>query len=348
MKGQEKGEHTISIFLDLSKAFNTLEHSTLLKKLEIYGIRGVPLNWFKDYLDNRSLRVKCTTTNSDESIYSDYKSITYGTPQGSCLGPLLFLVFCNDLYLNLMYSSCILFADDTTIYHSGKNLNLLLCSLEHDLDSVNDWFKANKLTLNLNKTVCIHFNKTINSIPVDIKIGNQMLPMVDHTKFLGIWIDRKLCWSEHVNRLILKLKRNSHLLFQSKRFLNNHAKKCLYYAQIFSHLYYGIGVWGNMISRSELWKLENVQNKCIKCISSPDKFLTVTDMIAVENLKLGWKLRNKCLPQKLLECATTDYMGKTLNKKHGYQTRNKTTPNMPLVRGSLYSKHFLCWYTLLQ
>ena len=186
LKGQGKGEHTISVFLDLSKAFDTLEHSTLLKKLEIYGIRGVPLNWFKDYLQNRSLRVKCAITGSDKSVYSDYKKITYGTPQGSCLGPLLFLVFCNDLYLNLMYSSCILFADDTTIYHSGKNLNLLICSLEHDLESINDWFKANKLTLNVNKTVCIHFNKTLKSGPIEIKIGNQTLPLVNHTKFLGI------------------------------------------------------------------------------------------------------------------------------------------------------------------
>ena len=189
LKSQEKGEHTISVFLDLSKAFDNLEHNTLLKKLEIYRIRGLPLNWFKSYLQDRSLRVKCSTTESDETVYSEYKKVTYGTPQGSCLGPLLFLVFCNDLYLNLLYSSCILFADDTTVYISGKNLNLVVCSLEHDLEILNDWFKANKLTLNMNKTICILFNGLSNDSPVEVKIDNKILPFVDYTKFLGIWID---------------------------------------------------------------------------------------------------------------------------------------------------------------
>ena len=222
LKSQEKGEHTISVFLDLSKAFDSLEHNTLLKKLEIYGIRGLPLSWFKSYLQDRSLCVKCSTTESDESVYSEYKKVaqnTYGTPQGSCLGPLLFLVFCNNLYLNLLYSSCILFVDDTTVYTSGKNLNLLVCSLEHDLEILNDWFKANKLTLNMNKTICILFKGSSNASPVEVKIDNRTLSFVDYTKFLGIWIDGRLKWDKHVNRLILKLKHNSHLLFQSKQFL---------------------------------------------------------------------------------------------------------------------------------
>ena len=232
LKSQEKGEHTISVFLDLSKAFNSLEHNTLLKKLEIYGIRGLPLSWFKSYLGDRSLRVKCSTADSDETVYSEYKKVTYGTPQGSCLGPLLFLVFCNDLYLNLLYSSCILFVDDITVYILGKNLKFVVCSLEHDLEILNDWFKANKLTLNMNKTICILFKGSSNASLVEIKIDNKVLPFVDYTKFLGLWIDGKLKWDEHVNRLILKLKRNSHLLFQSKRFLNDHAKKCLYYCTV--------------------------------------------------------------------------------------------------------------------
>ena len=110
LKGKENGEHTISVFLDLSKAFDMLEYSTLFQKLDIYGIRGTALNWFKSYLTNREMRTKCII--NDKVRYSDRKKITYGIPpQGSCLGPLLFLIFCNDLHLNLEFTKCILFAD---------------------------------------------------------------------------------------------------------------------------------------------------------------------------------------------------------------------------------------------
>ena len=226
LKGQEKGEHTVSVYLDLSKAFDTLEHTTLFKKMEIYGIRGVPLDWFKSYLTGRTLRVKCNISNCDEPVFSEQYNIKYGTPQGSCLGPLLFLIFCNDIYLNLVYSTCILFADDTTVYSSGRNLQLLLCSLEHDLNILDDWFKANKLTLNMNKTVCMLFkgNSQSRTNIQSITINGTPLPFVNHTKFLGIWIDTKLQWNEHVSRLLLKLKHNSHMMLQSKNFLTKHAK----------------------------------------------------------------------------------------------------------------------------
>ena len=137
LKNKENNKFTVSLFLDLSKAFDSLNHTTLLKKMEIYGIRGKA--WFSSYLHKRQLRAKCMAGTGNSEVSQNY-DITYGTPQGSCLGPLLFIIFCNDLKLHLMYLSCIQFADDTTLYASGKTLRLIECEINHDLEIVSDWF----------------------------------------------------------------------------------------------------------------------------------------------------------------------------------------------------------------
>ena len=126
LKNRENKNYTAALYLDLSKAFDTLEPSVLYHKLEKYGIRGTCLDWFCSYLTNRKLRSKVKLTNGTE--YSNWYDIEYGTPQGSCLGPLLFLIFCNDLYMNLEFLECIQFADDTTLYygHKKKQLRIVL------------------------------------------------------------------------------------------------------------------------------------------------------------------------------------------------------------------------------
>ena len=138
VKNLEDQKYTAALFLDLSKAFDTLEHELLLRKLEKYVIRGTCLNWFESYLNGRKMQAKCNMNGTN--IYSEEHVVEVGTPQGSCLGPLLFLVFCNDLRLHLELTSCILFADDTTLFHGHKDLKFLKWCILHDIELLMDWF----------------------------------------------------------------------------------------------------------------------------------------------------------------------------------------------------------------
>ena len=133
------------------------------------------------------MRVKCSTSESTVT-YSDHYSVEYGAPQGSCLGPLLFSIFTNDLSKHLVYTKCILFANDTTIYMSHINHNYLSWCIEQDLETLSDWFRANLLTLNEDKSVTLTFGSKTTGC--NIWVNNKCLPDVTHTKFLGIWLDR--------------------------------------------------------------------------------------------------------------------------------------------------------------
>ena len=190
LKSNENGIYTACVFLDLSKAFDMLEPRILLEKMQRYGIRGVPSKWFTGYLSNRKLRVRCGTEKDPGVSYSSSYDVDYGTPQGSCLGPLLFLVFTNDLYRNLENCNAILFADDTTVYKGHRNKNYLRCCLETDLIRLSNWFRANKLTVNINKTVFMSFGNRGGKLD-HIDICGERIECSENTKFLGLWIDEK-------------------------------------------------------------------------------------------------------------------------------------------------------------
>ena len=124
LQSKNDGKHSMGVFLDLSKAFDTLDHSVLISKLERYGIRGTLLEWFKSYLSDRLLTVKVSTT-SNTTTYLEYYPVTFGTAQGLCLGPLLFVIFCNDIYMLLTLGKIILFVDDTTLIETHRNKRFL-------------------------------------------------------------------------------------------------------------------------------------------------------------------------------------------------------------------------------
>ena len=354
VKGIENKKHTIATFLDLSKAFDTLDHGFLLKKLHKYGIRGNALSWFKSYLEDRTLRVKCGVNSTGKQEYSSNFTVEYGAPQGSCLGPLLFLIYCNDLHLHLELTSCILFADDTTLYATHNNLKYLFWCIQHDLELIGDWFKANKLTLNLSKTVCMlfrHDKKIYNKKDGSICVNENIIPFVNATKFLGLWIDTKLDWNTHTDKLIYKLRTASKLLSSSKFYLNRHCAKMLYFSQFYSHITYGINAWGYAMSQTQLKKIQQIQTDCVRTllekntVTAKDQakmsILNVNEIIKFESCKLAYKFYNDLLPVKINECINTDNLGKSLVKKHKYNTRNKVLQNIPIAKSNKYKNSII-------
>ena len=329
IKAQELGKYTAALFLDLSKAFDTLEHTVLLKKLEIYGIRGPLLDWYGSYLNQRQLMAKCNNTLSDKYV------INYGTPQGSCLGPLLFIIFCNDLHLHLTFLSCIQFADDTTLYCSEKSSRLIESNFSHDLVNIYDWFCANKLTLNAKKSICMVFAPNKKKITdFSLKIGDTVIEPVTETKFLGLWLDHKLTWKKHYTELINKLNHGLNLLRKAKKLLNSTSLISLYYAHFHSHLTYAMIVWSGMYGRGMLNRLQKKQNQCIKIVNSKKikSIIKVDDLIKIELCKLGFKIIHCLLPKNLNDCLNTNASGHSLTRKHRYSTRNKSDLRIPMYK----------------
>ena len=221
------------MFLDLSKAFDTLDHTILLRKLDLYGLRGICNNWFKSYLKDRTLVTKLTTSDS-KTVKSEIYNITYGTAQGSCLGPLLFMIFCNDIHPLPTYSRIIMFAYDTTLIYNCKIIKFLKYALEHDMSILTNWYRANKLSLNVNKTVLLKFWPDGKNF--DIKIEGVNIVNSSHTKFLGIMVDDCLTWKQHVNAVMNRARTKKKLLTNAKNLLNVEALRNVYQGHIYSHL----------------------------------------------------------------------------------------------------------------
>ena len=324
-----------------------LNHEVLLSKLGRYGICGICKDWFRDYLANRSLRAKVQTS-TNEIVKFEKFDISYGTAQGSCLGPLLFILFTNDIYLLSTFSKIILFAADTTLINSSKDLHFLQYSLEHDMMLLTDWYQANQLSLNVTKTVLIKFWSDSNLF--SLKIDNVTLSNTKSTKFLGITIDECLTWNEHVGTLHNKLQTNKRLLLNARNLLPPDALLKIYYAHVYSHLMYGILVWGSMIPKSSLNSLYSLQKQCIKlmariprqtCANPAFKkmgIIRLRNLIDNELCKLGYKLSNKIIPKPLISLFQQNGGIKT----HKYETRHKNLPNIQKHTTPLFNQSFLC------
>ena len=199
----ERGEIVFGEFFDFSKAFDTVDHVILLTKLEHYGVRGCALAWFQSYLTDRK---EFVTYNG---VASSTKHVSCGVPQGSILGRLLFLIYINDLCLVCKNTLPVLFADDTNLFKSHQDLAHIEKVLNEELKSISLWLRVNKLSLNVKKRpISVFFLNEKFYRPFKLLINNQAIGEVNNTKFLGVIIDQKINWNDHINYAAGKVSGN--------------------------------------------------------------------------------------------------------------------------------------------
>ena len=271
------GKHVLGIFIDLSKAFDTLDHSTLLCKLENYGVRGNALLLLKSYLSERLQYVSFCKTSSDTL------RIKYGVPQGSILGPLLFILYMNDIINCYTDENCkfVLYADDTNIFVIGPSKESTYLKANRILEQVSKFMRSNLLHINMSKCCYIHFepNKEYDETCARVRpyanendksraifINGQKISKVNHTKFLGVIIDDKLCWGPHIDYLVKKLRSIIGALCRIRHSVPAELYQKIYSALFESHLAYGISVWGVALKNKSSDKLFVTQKHCIRIL----------------------------------------------------------------------------------
>ena len=251
------------IFVDLQKAFDTVNHEILLEKLKHYGIRGIANEWFTTYLTNRKQFV------SINGFDSCVKILRHGVPQGSVLGPLLFILYINDFHLAIKHSNVYHFADDTNLLHINESFKKTQKYLNFDLKFLHKWLLANKISLNCDKSQMIIFHKPRTKLPdkIKIKINGTILRHTHAIKYLGVYLDETLSGDQHCTELSKTLSRANGMLSKARHYVPEEIKS-LYHALFSSHLNYGSQIWGqtNNIHQNKIFLLQKAALRIIESL----------------------------------------------------------------------------------
>ena len=329
----ENGDYVLGLFLDFSKAFDTVNHDILFIKLEYYGIRGLALEWFKSYLSERKQFVDY------DSVCSSNASISCGVPQGSILGPLLFLLYINDLAFVSDKIFSLLFADDSNMFLSGNDPNDLIRTMNIEMIKVIEWLRLNKLSLNLKKTHFMVFRRQRAKVTITEKliVDKVEIDKVDHTKFLGVVIDQNLSFQNHIQYIKGKISRGIGILYKCRLLFNQNTKISLYNAFIYPYFNYCISIWGNTFD-CFLKPLIILQKRAVRLIVGAKRY-DHTDPIfdALKILRLQqiyiytvqsfiFKFYHKKLPHFY------DDFFQFNNENHNHDTRHQKLFRTPLLK----------------
>lgn len=329
----DQSDIVLGMYFDLQKAFDTVDHQILLYKLYNCGVRGTVYNWFRDYLSNRKQFV------SLGNYVSELGSINYGVPQGSVLGPLLFLIYINDICCIDSDCTVKLFADDTNVFVFEKTLDGIFCSANIIVQQLNNWFIANKLSVSVDKTCYSTFGYISDNIDMQyvLKLHDQPIVRVEQCKYLGIIIDNKLTWKPHIDYVHSKLLKFTSIFYKLRWKLSSAVLRILYFAFVYPHLLYGVEVYGNCY-RSHIDKLIILNNKLLRIIQNKPMKTHVSQLYRnFDTLPLPelHQFQLLCLVHKYLHCSNklpavfSNYF--TLNQDvHDYNTRS--TGNLHLTR----------------
>ena len=216
--------------MDFKKAFDSINHDILLRKLHFYGFHGKIYQWIKSYLSNRSQYIKL------EETESSLQNIDFGVPQGSILGPLLFLIFINDMPNCSDLIFFCLFADDSNLFINATDFDSLQNILNKELPKVSNWILVNKLSINFKKTHYLVFQRSKQPCSINLKLSNHNIPQQKCSKMLGVVIDDKLSWKDHIQHVTKKVASAVGILNKLKKSLNLEARKILYYSLIYPYL----------------------------------------------------------------------------------------------------------------
>lgn len=332
----DRKEQCLAIFIDFSKAFDTLSHKNLITMMERCGIRGKCLNWFKNYLECRSYRVKIGGNLSEEIMLNS------GVPQGSKLGPILYLIYANEMISLLKNSSAFAYADDTAIIVSKDNLEVAAQTMQSELNLITRWCHDNGLIINASKTKlmhirlphlksssirikfhendCLHKNALTNNLETNDHC-QTVIDLVDNYKYLGVIVDNKFSWKDHVISLNKKLRKASYALYHLSNCAPLSVTKQAYFSLAESYLRHGITAFGN-VSHCKI--LQQTQNRLIKILMksrNQREIVTYTQNNTTHDSNFNTNYNNINTHSNNI----FTYSNNTLNNMHTHNTRQLVT-----------------------
>ena len=339
-EAHDKREKLGAVFVDLSKAFDTVNHTLLLSKLNNYGIHNHELELMKSFLSNRFNYVEI------DNARSSLRGLECGVPQGSSLGPLLFNIFINDIPKVIKKCKIMLFADDIVIYYSSKNLEEINSALNYDLENIYNYLCSNLLFMNFDKTKSMLFNNPVNET-LNICLKSTNIDMIYEFKYLGLIIDHKLTFNSQILALTKKLDKCNATISYLKRFLPIHCLLKLYYSHAYTHIVLHIMSWGGTFP-SYLRPLNSSHNKIIRNIHSRTArtyidtnncykdlgLFTISQLYQIRLAEFTYlSIRNNSpIPQNLLD---------KVQWRHNYNTRRRDPLRMPFVPDGFLKRSFI-------